>query len=101
MNHGAYRRAALPWGMPAACWPPGPLITTMLPRGWHSRGYLPHFDSAETIQFVTFRLADSLPRAVVEALRTREDAIQLIHEKLDSGAGARWLRRLGTHHRLC
>jgi hypothetical protein len=25
-------------------------------RGWHSRGYLPHFDSPETIQFVTFRL---------------------------------------------
>jgi REP element-mobilizing transposase RayT len=61
------------------------------PRGWHSRGYLPHFDSPETIQFVTFRLADSLPRAVVEALRTREDAIQLIHERLDAGAGACWL----------
>ena len=25
-------------------------------RGWHSRGYLPHFDSPETIQFVTFGL---------------------------------------------
>jgi hypothetical protein len=22
-------------------------------KGWHSRGYLPHFDSAETVQFVT------------------------------------------------
>ena len=32
-------------------------------KGWHSRGYLPHFDSAETVQFVTFRLADSLPKA--------------------------------------
>jgi putative transposase len=30
-------------------------------KGWHSRGYLPHFDSMDTVQFVTFRLADSLP----------------------------------------
>jgi hypothetical protein len=65
----------------------------MQPRGWHSRGYLPHFDSTEIIQFVTFRLADSLPRAVVEALRTREDAIRLLDERLDAGAGACWLRR--------
>jgi hypothetical protein len=35
------------------------------PKGWHSRGYLPHFDSPETVQFVAFRLGDSLPRAVV------------------------------------
>jgi hypothetical protein len=31
-------------------------------KDWHSRRYLPHFDSPETIQLVTFRLADSLPR---------------------------------------
>ena len=30
-------------------------------KGWHSRGYLPHFDSQDVVQFVTFRLADSLP----------------------------------------
>jgi putative transposase len=30
-------------------------------KGWHSRGYLPHFDSQEIVQFVTYRLADSLP----------------------------------------
>src|SRR6267142_1989844 len=34
--------------------------------GWHSRGYLPHFDAAEITQSVTFRLADSLPQAVLE-----------------------------------
>jgi putative transposase len=28
---------------------------------WHSRGYLPHFESADAIQHVTYRLADSLP----------------------------------------
>jgi len=29
--------------------------------GWHSRGYLPHFDGIVIPQFVTSRLADSLP----------------------------------------
>lgn len=32
------------------------------PRGWYSRGYLPHYNNPETIQSVTFRLADSLPQ---------------------------------------
>lgn len=35
---------------------------------WHSRGYLPHFESAEKIQHVTFHLADSLPKTVLERL---------------------------------
>ena len=34
--------------------------------GWHSRGYLPHFDGGEISQTVTFRLADSLPKTVIE-----------------------------------
>jgi REP element-mobilizing transposase RayT len=37
--------------------------------GWHSRGYLPHFDDVETTQHVTFHLADSLPSAVTDRLR--------------------------------
>jgi len=65
----------------------------MQSKGWHSRGYLPHFDSPETVQFITFRLADSLPRAVVEALRTQDNGIRLIDERLDAGAGACWLGR--------
>jgi REP element-mobilizing transposase RayT len=37
------------------------------PRGWHSRGYLPHFDGGVGLtQSVTFRLADSVPSSVVE-----------------------------------
>jgi REP-associated tyrosine transposase len=63
------------------------------PKGWHSRGYLPHFDSPETIQFVTFRLADSLPAAVAEALLHREDGVHRIERDLDVGLGACWLRR--------
>jgi putative transposase len=32
---------------------------------WHSRGYLPHFESSEATQIVTFHLADSLPRTAL------------------------------------
>ncbi len=38
--------------------------------GWHSRGYLPHFENSETIQHVTFHLADSLPKAVLLRLES-------------------------------
>lgn len=31
------------------------------PRGWHNRGYLPHYDGGPIPQFLTFRLADALP----------------------------------------
>ena len=37
--------------------------------GWHSRGYLPHWDHPGVIQGVTFRLGDSLPAKVVERLK--------------------------------
>ncbi|PDW05106.1 REP-associated tyrosine transposase [Candidatus Viridilinea mediisalina] len=30
-------------------------------KGWHSRGYLPHFDVPGLVQMVTYRLADSMP----------------------------------------
>jgi len=64
----------------------------MAHRGWHSRGYLPHFDSAETIQFVTFRLFDSLPRAVAEMLAKQPDNLAKTDENLDGGLGACWLK---------
>ena len=35
------------------------------PDGWHSRGYLPHFDGGEIPQFITFRLADSMPQQLL------------------------------------
>jgi hypothetical protein len=34
-----------------------------------SRGYLPHWEIDNAIYFITYRLADSLPRHVVEQLR--------------------------------
>ncbi|HEX3375302.1 MAG TPA: hypothetical protein VHS29_00475 [Candidatus Acidoferrales bacterium] len=32
---------------------------------WHSRGYLPHFESSEVMQHATFHLADSLPKSAL------------------------------------
>jgi len=37
---------------------------------WHSRGYLPHFESSEVTQHVTFHLADSLPQTVLLRLES-------------------------------
>ena len=39
--------------------------------GWHSRGYLPHFDGGELSQFITFRLHDALPQSAI--LRWRDE----------------------------
>jgi hypothetical protein len=63
----------------------------MGPKGWYSRGYLPHFDSPETVQFVTFRLADSLPKAAAQALAMLPDNLAQTDERLDAGWGACWL----------
>jgi putative transposase len=38
-------------------------------RGWYSRGYLPHFDGQHLIQFITYRLADSLPQSKLKELK--------------------------------
>src|SRR4051812_34050291 len=73
------------------------------PRGWHSRGYLPHFDAGEEYtQFVTFRLAHSVPADVVngwvQELRDRPEQEReielnrLIEKYLDTGYGACHLR---------
>jgi REP element-mobilizing transposase RayT len=62
-------------------------------KGWHSRGYLPHFDSAETVQFVTFRLADSLPRAVTEELSHLSENLAETDHRLDDGWGECWLKQ--------
>jgi len=62
-------------------------------KGWHSRGYLPHFDSQDTIQFITFRLGDSLPANVAAQLRARDRQETATDEALDRGLGACWLRK--------
>ena len=67
----------------------------MTAKGWHSRGYLPHFDSPETIQFVTFRLADSLPAEAIERLRLSATPVPDRDRDalLDAGMGSCWLRQ--------
>ena len=35
-------------------------------RGWHSRGYLPHWDHPGLIQSLNFRLGDALPQEVLD-----------------------------------
>ena len=37
--------------------------------GWHSRGYLPHFEGGEIAQTITLHLGDSLPKAVLDKWR--------------------------------
>ena len=48
-----------------------------LNKGWSYRGYLPHLDSGEVSQFITFRLFDSVPDNVIAQWKTelnyRED----------------------------
>lgn len=69
--------------------------------GWHSRGYLPHFDGREVPQFITCRLFDSVPKTVIErwirelALPNGHDQIALqqrIERYLDQGFGGAFLK---------
>lgn len=74
-----------------------------IPRGWHSRGYLPHFDGGEICQFITLHLGDALPQTIIERWKA-----ELKHEKdevvkallfrrseryLDQGYGACFLKK--------
>jgi hypothetical protein len=63
--------------------------------GWYRPRGLPHFDSPELPQFVTFRLQDSLPREVAFARseESRPSYRRRIEAALDAGAGACWLLR--------
>jgi REP-associated tyrosine transposase len=80
-------------------------------KGWHERGYLPHRDEPGLVQFVTFRLWDSMPasrrgewehllainlrsnapRAGAQSIALREQRIQL-EGYLDRGLGECFLR---------
>ena len=70
--------------------------------GWHSRGYIPHFDGRELPQFITDHLADSMPQSVLA--RWRQELAQkppdeskiILHRRieryLDQGYGNAWLK---------
>ena len=82
------------------------------PLGWHSRGYHPHLDHPEAVQSVGFRLADSVPAALLKRWRDERDETsededpsttsnrlrvarlaRLVSRFEDSGYGACHLRR--------
>ena len=67
------------------------------PLGWHSGGYLPHFDAGEVFQSITFRLHDSMPQELLlkwkaELARESEQVEDKLRWKieayLDTGCGA-------------
>jgi REP element-mobilizing transposase RayT len=65
---------------------------------WHSRGYLPHWEAGDIPQSITFRLADSLPKTVLQHWRIELDQLadgardrerrKRIEMALDSGHGS-------------
>lgn len=72
-------------------------------RGWHTRGYLPHFD-ADRFQFVTIHLADSLPQTILKKFAQERAQGKLDHfydrelqikieSYLDKGVGDCYLAR--------
>ena len=66
----------------------------------HRRGYLPHFDANGFTQFITFRLADSLPSTIFESLKFKLETKQIteieyhwqIEKALDVGSGPTFLK---------
>ncbi|MBF0233954.1 MAG: hypothetical protein HQK65_13085 [Desulfamplus sp.] len=59
----------------------GNLISTMKKKekGYHSRGYLPHFDVSGLYQGITYRLWDSLPGSA----GVPPASLQSDHEKIE------------------
>jgi putative transposase len=73
---------------------------------WRSRGYIPHFDKPQLIQFITLRLCDAVPKAIIAQWKeelswmgkvSARDPRQVVLRKRiekyeDAGYGACWLR---------
>ena len=73
-------------------------------KGRYDRGYLPHCDFADSIQAITFRLADSVARELLDSWRmavadnraskeTKSELLRKIARYEDAGHGACVLRR--------
>ena len=71
--------------------------------GWYSRGYLPHFDGAETTQAICYRLFDAMPPEVLERWERElahlpqedfnEERRKRVDAYLDQGCGRCYLRQ--------
>lgn len=72
------------------------------PRSWHKRKHLPHFDSEGAMQFVTWHMADGLPKRILNSLKLELEGLpekdrlaergRKIFEFLDRGVGSCILR---------
>jgi putative DNA methylase len=68
-------------------------------KGWYSRGYLPHFDAPGVWQFITYRLADSVPYGLshkwneATKLEDSREKFRRMDLVLDRGHGACHLRQ--------
>ena len=69
---------------------------------WHSRGYLPHCDTPGLLQFITFRLNDSLPAHVLHRLMQEADdeveRLKQIERLLGAGYGECWMKQPALAH---
>ncbi len=55
-------------------------------KGWHGRGYLPHYDTPERAQHIIFRVDGPLPKAVM-ACADKQERIRQLDDWLDRGEG--------------
>ncbi len=70
--------------------------------GWHSRGYLPHIEAGQEPQFLTWRLADSVPKSVLDVWfeelarrperERKRELMRRVGKFLDAGFGSCVLR---------
>lgn len=72
-------------------------------KGWHNRGYLPHFDGGEVLQFITLHLGNALPQKVVQRWKLElereknEEAKKILFQRvekyIDQGYGECYLKQ--------
>ena len=77
--------------------PPDPEATKLGFRGWHSRGFLPHFDIPGVIQMLNYRLDDAMPASRQhEWAALLEIGDELKRRAKNRGLPRPWLRQLRT-----
>lgn len=75
---------------------------------WTSRNYLPHFNTTTRSQFITYRLADSLPKKVLDRVERQVELlphdfrnrkrVELLEKYADQGLGSCALRHRNAAH---
>ena len=97
INHPEVKRPETELGLGAPS-----VVPSGAPKGWYSRGYIPHLDVPGILQFITFRIADSLPQSVLKQLeqelvqcpisKREGERRKKIEQWLDAGLGCCALR---------